>query len=183
VLIVVLWVCLGLVSVTLLFGHSMMMAFRGGDNEWAGRQAEQAIEGAVRYAKYLLANAEEPGQLPWPETYAHREVPVGRGGSGFVGPEGTPGADRAGIWAGGRGVEAESEHGDPVDVGGIAGMTSELAAAIIDWRDEDDEVTSGGAESETYLLRKPSYACKNAPIRDRGRVGSGERRDVVGVVW
>jgi DNA uptake protein ComE-like DNA-binding protein len=47
---------------------------------------------------------------------------------------------------------------------GLPGMTAELAAAIIDWRDEDDEVTSGGAESETYLLRQPSYACKNGPF-------------------
>jgi type II secretory pathway component PulK len=47
---------------------------------------------------------------------------------------------------------------------GLPGMTAELAAAIIDWRDEDDEVTSGGAETETYQFRRPAYACKNAPF-------------------
>src|SRR6266540_4281702 len=40
VLIVVLWACLGLVSVTLLFGHSMLLAYRGADNDLSGRQAE-----------------------------------------------------------------------------------------------------------------------------------------------
>ena len=40
VLIVVLVVCLGLVSITLVLGHSMLMAYRGADNEIAGRQAE-----------------------------------------------------------------------------------------------------------------------------------------------
>jgi DNA uptake protein ComE-like DNA-binding protein len=43
-------------------------------------------------------------------------------------------------------------------------MTSEFAAAIVDWRDEDSEITTGGAESETYQRLRPSYACKNAPF-------------------
>jgi type II secretory pathway component PulK len=37
-----------------------------------------------------------------------------------------------------------------------------VAAAIIDWRDANDDVTQGGAESETYLRRNPAYRCKNA---------------------
>jgi hypothetical protein len=40
-------------------------------------------------------------------------------------------------------------------------MTPELAAAIIDWRDTNDDVTQGGAESETYLRLNPPYRCKN----------------------
>ena len=38
VLIVVLVVCLGLVSMTLVFSHAMLLAYRGADNELAGRQ-------------------------------------------------------------------------------------------------------------------------------------------------
>ncbi len=44
----------------------------------------------------------------------------------------------------------------------LPGMTSELAASIIDWRDNNSEVTTGGAESEYYLLLSDSYECKNA---------------------
>ena len=77
VLIVVLWVCLGLVSLTLVFGNTMLIAFRGTDNAVAGRQADQAIEGAVRYAQFLLANTEERGQLPLLENYVWERVPVG----------------------------------------------------------------------------------------------------------
>jgi len=43
----------------------------------------------------------------------------------------------------------------------LPGMTLEMAAAIIDWRDANDDVTVGGAESETYLRRDPPYRCKN----------------------
>jgi len=46
----------------------------------------------------------------------------------------------------------------------LPGMTDELAASIIDWRDADDEVTANGAESGTYLGLQPSYSCKNAPF-------------------
>jgi type II secretory pathway component PulK len=46
----------------------------------------------------------------------------------------------------------------------LPGMTSELAASIIDWRDEDDEITDGGAESEYFLLLSDPYECKNGPL-------------------
>jgi len=43
-------------------------------------------------------------------------------------------------------------------------MTAELAAAIKDWRDSDDNVTPSGAEAETYSRLRPPYKCKNAPF-------------------
>ncbi|MBN1844257.1 MAG: general secretion pathway protein GspK [Sedimentisphaerales bacterium] len=46
----------------------------------------------------------------------------------------------------------------------LPGMTTELASAIIDWRDEDSEITPGGAESEYYLLLEDPYYCKDAPL-------------------
>ena len=46
----------------------------------------------------------------------------------------------------------------------LPGMTAELAASIIDWRDSDSEVTTGGAEDEYYLLQSNAYHCKNAPL-------------------
>lgn len=46
----------------------------------------------------------------------------------------------------------------------LPGMTSELAASIIDWRDADSEITPGGAESEYYLLLPEPYYCKDAPL-------------------
>src|SRR5436190_9657991 len=41
-------------------------------------------------------------------------------------------------------------------------MTAELAAAIVDWRDTDQTVSQGGAESDTYLRQQPAYRAKDA---------------------
>jgi DNA uptake protein ComE-like DNA-binding protein len=43
-------------------------------------------------------------------------------------------------------------------------MMREDAAAIIDWRDSDQNVTLGGAESEFYMTMPDPYQCKNAPF-------------------
>jgi general secretion pathway protein K len=49
--------------------------------------------------------------------------------------------------------------------GGASGES--LAAALTDWRDPDDFVTSGGgAESDYYLGLDPPYRAKNGPIDD-----------------
>ena len=50
---------------------------------------------------------------------------------------------------------------------GIPGKEAkELAAALIDWRDEDNFVTEGmGAETEYYSNLDPPYSPRNAPIR------------------
>jgi len=43
-------------------------------------------------------------------------------------------------------------------------MTPELAAAIIDWRDSNEDVTAGGAEADIYARLREPYYCKNAPF-------------------
>src|SRR5688572_22611610 len=46
----------------------------------------------------------------------------------------------------------------------LPGMTDDLAGAIIDWRDEDSEISNFGAENEFYLALPEAYYCKNAPF-------------------
>jgi len=60
-------------------------------------------------------------------------------------------------------------------------MTPELAAAIIDWRDTDSDVSLGGAESETYNRLQPAYNCKNAPFEtvDELRLVNGATLDIL----
>lgn len=165
VLIVVLWVCLGLVSITLLFGHSMLMSFRGTDNDISGRQAEHAIEGAARYAEILLMNAEQPGLLPDVATYKSEAVPVGEATFYLLG---RAAEDETGVTrAFGLIDEASKLNLNTATLAMLKALpriNEELAAAIIDWRDTDEEITENGAESETYLRRQPGYASKNAPF-------------------
>ena len=47
----------------------------------------------------------------------------------------------------------------------LQGMTPDVAAAIIDWRDEDNEVTPGGAEAEYYSSLQPPYLPRNGPLQ------------------
>jgi len=46
----------------------------------------------------------------------------------------------------------------------LPGMTDDLAAAIMDWRDEDSDISNFGAENEYYLSLPQPYYCKNAPF-------------------
>jgi DNA uptake protein ComE-like DNA-binding protein len=168
VLVVVLVICLGLVSVTLLFGHSMAMTFRGADNDVAARQAEQAIEGAARFAMTLMLNAETPGTLPDITTYESEGVPVGEATFWFLGQPDFTKNNNGPVLGFGLVDEASKLNLNTATVEMLMvlpGMTEELASAIVDWRDDNDEVTgSTGAESETYQRLQPPYTCKNAPF-------------------
>lgn len=42
--------------------------------------------------------------------------------------------------------------------------SEELADALIDWRDKDDEISPRGAESSYYLQQEPAYRAKNGPL-------------------
>lgn len=47
---------------------------------------------------------------------------------------------------------------------GLPGMTLEIADAILDWVDVDDNSRLYGVESEYYESLSPSYSCKNGPL-------------------
>ena len=51
------------------------------------------------------------------------------------------------------------------DLGKLEGMTPDLVAAIMDWRDEDNTVTPGGAEVEYYAALAPPYKPRNGPFQ------------------
>jgi DNA uptake protein ComE-like DNA-binding protein len=48
----------------------------------------------------------------------------------------------------------------------IPGMTPEIADAILDWIDGDEEPRAAGAEAEVYTQVVPPYGPRNAPIAD-----------------
>ncbi len=165
VLIIVLWITLGLVTIALLFGHSTMLSFRAAENRAAGWQAEQAIEAGLRYAIYLIKNLEETGSIPVLETYQAGPVAVGDATFWYMG--------RAnqylqsiyptfGIQDESAKLNLNTATVEMLEL--LPNMTPQFAAAIVDWRDEDDDVTDDGAESTTYLQLNPPYEAKNAPF-------------------
>ncbi|MDA1274616.1 MAG: type II secretion system protein GspK [Verrucomicrobia bacterium] len=170
VLIIVLWITFGLISLALYFGQSMFFEFRASDNSVAGVESEQAIEGAARYVGYMLTNLVEmgmiqQGQVPDLQLYEPEEVPLGDATFWLLGR-----ADQS--------LQNQEPHFALIDeasklnlntatvemLEALPGMTSELAAAIVDWRDSDSDPTENGAESEVYQRLTPPYNCKNAPF-------------------
>ncbi len=47
----------------------------------------------------------------------------------------------------------------------IPGLTLDLAAAILDWRDGDNAVSTGGAEIDHYSSLQPPHAVSNGPFQ------------------
>jgi len=46
----------------------------------------------------------------------------------------------------------------------LPNMTDEIADAILDWIDADDEIRDNGAENEYYTALSPGYRAKNGPL-------------------
>ena len=77
VLIIVLWVCIGLVSIALYFANTMTYELRASDNRVSGVVADQAIEGAARYVSLVLLNFATNGAVPDRSQFKCEAVPVG----------------------------------------------------------------------------------------------------------
>jgi DNA uptake protein ComE-like DNA-binding protein len=160
VLIVVMVVCLGLVSLTLLLGHSMLLAYRGSDNELAGREADLAIEGAVQYAEAIVANVDSPGEMPDPENYQYQAVPLGDATFWFIGePDPT---DTSNVPAFGLVDEASKLNLNTASLTmleNLPGMTQDLAEAIVAWRS-----SSSASPSPSPASAASGSVVKNAPF-------------------
>ena len=160
-----LWIAFGLVSIALYFAQSMTFELRASDNRLASLEADQAIEGAARYVGYLLANPEKPGTLPDIQTYEREGVAIGAATFWLLGrsdQQGPPEEPYFSLVDEASKLNLNTATLEMLEA--LPRMTPELAAAIIDWRDADSDVTPGGAESEMYQRLKPSYPCKNAPF-------------------
>ncbi len=164
VLIIVLWVTLGLITIALLFGHSAMLDFRAAENRAAGWQAEQATEAGLRYAVHLIQNLETPGSLPVLEHHQTGPIPVGEAYFCFIGRAHAPSRDLPAFGIQDETAKLNLNTATREMLEALPLMTPQLAGAIIDWRDEDEEPSENGAESSTYLRREPPYPAKNAPF-------------------
>jgi len=163
ILIVTIWVVLVLAGLALVFARSIRVAAIVGANHVASLEAECISSGAMEYVKAKLATSteEETSSLMESEPYMAMQL-----GNGY-------------FWVLRSNLEDEREfnYGLTDEAGKInlnsaseemllrlPGMTAELAASIIDWRDEDSEISPGGAEDEYYLLLSQPYNCKNSPL-------------------
>ena len=166
VLIIVLWIAFGLVSVTLYFGRSMFFEYKGANQATAGAQAEQANNGALRYFFYTLNNAlEEEGDFPSELIMQTEQIQIGQATVWMLGRSGetvTLTDPHFGVIDECAKININTAPFEVLEL--LPTITPEFAAAIVDWRDEDDDVTENGAEALMYSLQSLPYGCKNAPF-------------------
>ena len=116
---------------------------------------------------------------PWSrneELFHNRQLGVTRASVGYVVAADKPFADEDfSVWYGLADEERRlNVNKAPLEVlermleevAGLGSLDSRpLAAAIVDWRDEDDSPEKYGAEASYYKTLNPPYACRDAPFQ------------------
>ena len=157
VLVIVLWICLGLVTIALYFAHSMTLELRAADNRMNGVAAEQAIEGAARYVSFALQNFATNGAVPVSTQFRCEAVAVGDAKFWLIGRD--PAAANAtepyfGLVDEGGKISLNNSSTNILQY--LPNMTSDFAEAIQDWRGTNGVLSLDYASS--------GYASKNAPF-------------------
>lgn len=161
VLIVTMWVVLVLAGLVLVFSHWARVEAIAAANRESSMQADTVARGALQYVLSALDGADGSTagleELSWEER---------RVGDGFFWVLRTNLRDDAqhyyGLTDEASRINLNSASSDILLR--MPNVTAELADAIIDWRDEDADVSPSGAEGEYYLLRRDPYYCKDAPF-------------------
>lgn len=184
VLVIVLWIALGLVALTLYFGNSMSSELRASDNRVAMLAADQAVDGAARYVAQILTEQGTNGVVPFKDDYTSEAVAIGGAHFWLIGrndDQTAPNQVVFGLVDEGGKLNINNTNVTLEMLELLPRMTPELAAAIIDWRDTDENVTSGGAEADTYARLQPAYYCKNAPFDsvDEVRLVNGATMEIL----
>jgi len=169
ILIVTIWVVLVLAGLALVFARSMRVAAIVAANHVASLEAECIAAGAAEYAMAKLTTSAKEETSVLMDSQLYEAMQVGQGYFWILRPN--------------LEDDREFDYGVTDEAGKInlnsaseemllrlPGMTAELAASIIDWRDEDSEITPGGAEDEYYLLLSEPYNCKNSAMETVGEI-------------
>ena len=167
IFVLVLWISFGLVVLALYFANSMSFELRSAENRLAAVQANAAITGAARYAAYVITTFATNGVIPERNSYLSEWAPVGEASFWFLGPPSDE--QQLSVVIPTFGLVDESSKlnlntATAAMLQGLPGMTAEFAAAIVDWRDTNSDLTESGAENESYQRLTPARTCKNAPF-------------------
>jgi type II secretory pathway component PulK len=135
VLIIVMWICLGLVAIALYFANSMSYELQASDNRVSGLAADQAIEGAARYVGYVLQNYATNGAVPATNYFVCAAVPVGDAKFWLIGRD-TSGQNLTeptfGLVDEGSKLNLNTVNTNVLSY--LPNMTIDFANAVMDWR-------------------------------------------------
>lgn len=164
VIIVAIWIMIVLAAAAIVFARYVRTEAVATHNAVNAIKAEHIIDAAVNYIFYQLSleDSQEQSDVSY-QSDPYEAVQVGDGFFWVLRPNISDDknydfglSDEAGK------INLNSASLEMLLK--LPSMTSELANSIIDWRDGNNEVSSGGAESEYYLLLENSYSCKNGNL-------------------
>ena len=172
VLVAVLWCVVFLAVVVVGMLHTSRMDLLAGHSQTDQIQARYLALAGIEKAKALLHQSvlerRRSGVAFSTELFdaaaQFRNISLGRGTfSVFRAPSG----DESGPIV--YGISDEESRldvnvADTSELTKVVGMTPDIAAAIVDWRDGDNTVTPGGAEANYYASLNPPYRPRNGPF-------------------
>ena len=186
VLIIVMWICLGLVALTLYFADSMNAELHAADNRVNEAAARQAIAGGTRYAAYVLTNFATGGAVPVilnNQDYKAEALPVGDASFWFIGRDN----DNSDTSSPTEPYFALVDEASKLNLNtatqamleALPGMTTDFAAAIVAWRSTNAQ-TSGIADNSYTQLDPPRHV-KGGPFEtvDELRLVYGSTLDLL----
>ncbi|MEO5958241.1 MAG: helix-hairpin-helix domain-containing protein [Opitutaceae bacterium] len=160
-LVIVLWICLGLVALTLYFADSMSSSLRAADNRVTEVAARQALAGGIRYAGYVLKTYAVGGAVPEQDDYQSEALPVGDASFWFIGRNNDekPGTEpHFALVDESSKLNLNTITAAMLQALPLPDMTPDLAAAIVAWR-------NAGAQGQQF---NGSYASLDPPRSNKG---------------
>ncbi|HEV7299348.1 MAG TPA: helix-hairpin-helix domain-containing protein [Tepidisphaeraceae bacterium] len=161
ILIITMVVVFAIASMVLSLGRWSRAESLTAANGVAAMQAVAVQRGAEQHVLALLATQRDSLATLSESEFAN--VPVGAGYFWIVRPTfGDTTLPQYGLLD--ESAKVNLNTADQRTLESVPNMTPELAAAIIDWRDEDDTLSANGAESQEYQAASAAYVAKNAPF-------------------
>lgn len=169
VLIVAMVILFALAAMTLAMTHAARIDAGASANRAATLEAAAIARGAEAWVVQIAA-ADGPAVMQRSESEFERR-PLGNGYFWIVRPDyGDPTLPRFGLTDEAGKLTLNPNDDDPLDAAqlgralrALPEMTDEIADAILDWTDANDD-TANGAESQYYLALDPPYHAKNQPV-------------------
>lgn len=181
VLIIVIWVCLGLVALTVYFADQMSSELRASDNRAAEISARAAVAGGTRYAAYILSQYGTKGQVPYREDYKAEQLPIGDATCWIIGRDNDNKPTDEPIF--GLVDEASKININTATSSmllALPGMTPELVDSIMAWKRRNSDGTTSGGDN-TYARMDPPRRNKGGQFEsvDELRLVSGATLDIL----
>lgn len=166
VLIIVLWICLGLVALTLYFSGNMSSELRAAGNRVGETEARQAVASGIRYAQYVLTQYGTGGIVPHKDDYQAEALPVGGATFWFLGRDPDRSANASEPYFGlvDEASKLNLNRATSPVLQGLPGITPDIADAIIAWRNANSESAASGSADNLYTRLEPARLNKGAPF-------------------